>query len=251
MIEADANLSRERCSARRATLFEMELSAVRRYNSSQWDEVSTARKINYVVWVLVELLFLLSLLGTMEAEIRKTLPAKYHARTTAGDFLVALSSWVPPLDSGASQIAFFSAFFLGGLVLMLVIDWLIRRRDKRRLSERIRGIEGKELTPEEFLKGRSLLRQNDFTGVYVLFNKTKGTYYVGQGVRVYKRLAQHFMGEGNADVYVDWKYGDKFTIKVIPLVGSGYESLNDLERDTISAYDAYYSGYNKTRGNSR
>lgn len=38
-------------------------------------------------------------------------------------------------------------------------------------------------------------------------------------------------------------------VKAIPLIKSGYTSLNSLERDTIAAYNAYYKGYNGTRGN--
>ena len=36
---------------------------------------------------------------------------------------------------------------------------------------------------------------------------------------------------------------------MISLEKSGYATLNELERNTIMAYDAFASGYNKTRGN--
>ena len=90
----------------------------------------------------------------------------------------------------------------------------------------------------------------DFRGVYVLFNEDKNKYYVGQGVRVLSRINNHFSGRGNGDVYADYKYGDTFTIRIIPLAGSGAESLNQLERETIEYFDAFASGYNKTRGNT-
>ena len=48
----------------------------------------------------------------------------------------------------------------------------------------------------------------------------------------------------------DYKYGDEFTIKMISLRDSGYNTLNALERDAIETYGAYANGYNKTRGNS-
>ena len=63
------------------------------------------------------------------------------------------------------------------------------------------------------------------------------------------RVNAHFTGKGNGDVYADFKYGDKFTIKMISLEKSGYTTLNELERNTIMTYDAFASGYNKTRGN--
>lgn len=73
--------------------------------------------------------------------------------------------------------------------------------------------------------------------------------YVGQAVKVFQRVNQHFQGRGNGDVYADYKYGDDFVIKMIALRDSGFASLDELERQTIQAYNAYYRGYNKTRGN--
>lgn len=74
-------------------------------------------------------------------------------------------------------------------------------------------------------------------------------YYVGQGKKVFQRVNSHFTGHGNGDVYADYKYGDKFTIKMIALDNSGFTTLNKLERNTIATYNAYSKGYNKTRGN--
>ena len=82
-----------------------------------------------------------------------------------------------------------------------------------------------------------------------MFNKTKNMYYVGQGQNVFERVNRHFTGKGNGDVYADFKYGDKFTIRMIELKYSGFNDLNELERRTIEIYDAYSSGYNKTHGN--
>ena len=50
-------------------------------------------------------------------------------------------------------------------------------------------------------------------------------------------------------MYADYKYGDEFSIRIIPFQGSGYDSINALEKDTISTYNAFAKGYNKTRGN--
>ena len=114
-----------------------------------------------------------------------------------------------------------------------------------------------EISPKEFMD----LRKNGFRsersgidknapGVYILYNKTKNLYYVGQGQRVFERVNMHFTGRGNGDVYADHKYGDLFTIRVIFLAGSGCKTLNELERKTITAYDSVAHGYNKTHGNS-
>lgn len=107
------------------------------------------------------------------------------------------------------------------------------------------------VSPQDFLQHRAaFLKNGDFTGVYLIQNISKHMNYVGQSVRVVSRLSQHFTGHGNGDVYADYIYGDVFQIKVIPLNGSGYASLDALERDAIAAYHAFDYGYNKTRGNS-
>lgn len=122
---------------------------------------------------------------------------------------------------------------------------------ERKALERVRSLsDGIGASPQEFMRARSALTRNgDFTGIYVIHNKTKDKYYVGQSVRVVGRVRQHLMGRGNGDVYADYKYGDKFEINLVSLRESGYDSLDALERDTIEAYGGYTKGYNRTRGN--
>lgn len=129
-----------------------------------------------------------------------------------------------------------------------------RRRVIKKLKKLTKG--KLELTPDEFFKMRNervsykyVSSSYRFPGVYILHNKTKKMYYVGQAEDVIFRINQHFTGHGNGDVYADYKYGDKFTIKTIPLKGSGYITLDELEKDTIEVYDAFEHGYNRNRGN--
>ena len=89
----------------------------------------------------------------------------------------------------------------------------------------------------------------DCVGCYVLYNTTKHAYYVGQATRLYFRVNQHFTGHGNGDVYADYKYGDTFRIMLLSLSENGYSDLDKFEADLIKKYDAFNSGYNKTRGN--
>lgn len=155
----------------------------------------------------------------------------------------------------------FIGFFF--LVIIGLIVYIIEsiEAEKREIDEKIEGLANNtiEITPEEFMEMRSAsfggkgkpsyaLKQN-FAGVYILHNKTKNIFYVGQGKQVLNRVNNHFTGKGNGDVYADYKYGDKFTIKMIALENSGFDTLNDLERYAIRKYDAYENGYNKTRGN--
>ncbi len=104
------------------------------------------------------------------------------------------------------------------------------------------------VTPEEFFKMKEL-QNGDIVGAYIIYNETKDMPYVGQATRLFFRVNQHFTGHGNGDVYADYKYGDDFSIKLIPLVDSGYKDLDLLEKNLIEHYKANKKGYNKTSGN--
>lgn len=152
-------------------------------------------------------------------------------------------------------------FALAFYFAVIIIAIVYRVYKKRKINKQIDGLANNvlEMTPEEFMKMRktsfggrgrpSYALTKNFAGVYILFNKTKNMYYVGQAKQVLNRVNAHFTGKGNGDVYADYKYGDIFTIKMIALENSGFQSLNDLERNTILRYNAYSKGYNKTRGN--
>lgn len=152
-------------------------------------------------------------------------------------------------------LAYFICFFV--LLSIMIIPKTIK---KKRINKKIENLANNtlEMTPEEFFKMRktsfdshhsSYAMKKNFAGVYILFNQTKNMYYVGQGKQIFNRVNAHFTGKGNGDVYADYKYGNKFTIKMIALENSGFSTLNELERNAISKYNAYYKGYNKTRGN--
>lgn len=154
------------------------------------------------------------------------------------------------------------AFLLYAILIIVLLVYLVLSLiKKRKIRTTIKYLQNNEieLSPQEFMEMRSksfggrgkksyALTQN-FSGVYILHNKTKDLYYVGQGQQVLNRVNMHFTGKGNGDVYADYKAGDIFTIKMISLDNSGFKTLNELERNTISYYDAYRKGYNKTRGN--
>lgn len=143
-------------------------------------------------------------------------------------------------------------------VAIVVIPLLVKSVRVAYAKKRIHKLANSaiQVTPQEFMRirttrdGRRYVSSDyDFPGVYILLNRTKNMSYVGQAVKVFQRVNQHFQGRGNGDVYADYKYGDDFVIKMIALRDSGFASLDELERQTIQAYNAYYRGYNKTRGN--
>lgn len=104
------------------------------------------------------------------------------------------------------------------------------------------------LPPEQIMEVRKHI-QGDQVGVYIIYNMTKKQYYVGQAKKLYHRVWQHFTGHGNGDVYADYKYGDKFMVRLLTLQASGYSDLDQLERDMIRQFNAFTTGYNKTVGN--
>ena len=150
-------------------------------------------------------------------------------------------------------------WLLLGIFMIGVIIWSYAKRKEIDYKIESLAAGAEELTPEEFFKlrnysfgGRGTPKyalSKNFSGVYIIYNHTKDTYYVGQAQKILDRVNNHFTGRGNGDVYADYKYGDRFTIKMISLENSGYSNLNDLERDTIRKYNSFSMGYNKTRGN--
>ena len=96
---------------------------------------------------------------------------------------------------------------------------------------------------EEFIAQRkTLTQQGEITGIFIVHNATKDLYYVGQSAKAIDRAAIQFLGRGNCDVFADYKYGDSFNVRIVPLSGSGYESLNELKRAAIQALEAADEG---------
>ncbi|MED3629772.1 GIY-YIG nuclease family protein [Bacillus subtilis] len=131
-----------------------------------------------------------------------------------------------------------------------------RNKDKRKSKEYLDKLRKKLPTysPEEILKyGQKSIRDQlgieNFSGIYIIKNRTYDKYYVGQAVKVYNRAFKHFSNEGNEYIYKDFISGNKFTIDLIPLYSSSYSTLNELEDIAIRAYEAFPKGYNRVYGN--
>lgn len=155
------------------------------------------------------------------------------------------------------------------IVIILRITYKIYQKNqkKKKIEENTKRIEEitnrianneMEMTPYQFfslrekrMNGKMLMNNYNFAGIYILCNKTKNKHYVGQSKDVFNRVNEHFgeSGSGNKQVYVDYKMGDKFTIKMLSLEKSGFSNLNELESFAIERYDAFSKGYNKTKGN--
>lgn len=172
---------------------------------------------------------------------------------TAADTLAASRRNGTPIDYNARMLRMYLILgitFVASTALLVASIVVIVRHNRARRDSIVRLAETREeMHAREFLDAAGCVGAKDYTGVYILHNKSKNLHYVGQSVHVLQRVSAHLTGHGNGDIYADFKYGDSFTVRLVPLVGSGYQSLNDLERDMIEAYDAYAHGYNATRGN--
>lgn len=88
-------------------------------------------------------------------------------------------------------------------------------------------------------------------GVYIIWNKTKDRYYVGQSKNLERRIFKdHFKnGEVNNIIFAkDWFNGDIFYYKYF--LCDTKDELDSLEKKYINKYFAFENGYNKTRGNT-
>ena len=140
-------------------------------------------------------------------------------------------------------------------ILIVLIPFLlsltIKVKKRLRLKKIVNGTTA--LTPKQFFNLRQSyhgqLKAFDFPGAYIIYNISKRKYYIGQSIHVMSRVNSHLSGRGNGDVYADYKYGDRFEIRMVKLKKSGYKNLNDLERELIDMYDSCKSGYNRQRGN--
>lgn len=133
------------------------------------------------------------------------------------------------------------------LGLFLFIDGLLllssaSRQQKELLNLRQSLLEDNPqitASAEEFMSQRkALIQQGEVTGIFIVHNATKNQYYVGQSAKSIDRAALQFLGRGNCDVYADFKYGDAFNVRIVPLSTSGYENLNELKRTAIKALGA-------------
>lgn len=145
------------------------------------------------------------------------------------------------------QHIWFAFFSFLALWLILFLDGLLLVITASKQQEKLLGIRQSLLendpqivaSAEEFMaQQKALTQQGEITGIFIVHNATKNLYYVGQSAKAIDRAAIQFLGRGNCDVYADYKYGDSFNVRIIPLSGSGYESLNELKRTAIQALEA-------------
>lgn len=139
-------------------------------------------------------------------------------------------------------------------------------RPTRKKLDTLRN-QGRMFTPEELLEYKATQDKNSLAncaGIYIIHNRSKDMYYVGQAKKLVDRASQHFtsnpannqarkrMNElmNLPEVYIDYRSKDQFSISLLPLENSSFSTLNELEDNAIRAYDSIApAGYNRISGN--
>lgn len=147
--------------------------------------------------------------------------------------------------------------FIGLLALWGLLDFFKDRKQRKRIRELHNAAlnvadSSSSVTAKEFMEFREAYYINgkDYEGCYLILNASKKDKpYVGQSKTVVARARRHFTPFGNGDIYFDYKSGDELNIRIIPLKGSGFKTLNELEKNLIDVYRAKSKGYNRKNGN--
>lgn len=84
-----------------------------------------------------------------------------------------------------------------------------------------------------------IMKEHDFPGGYVLWNRTRDLYHVGVGSTVYKKVERHFRGFGNEAVFLDREAGDDFHVTLFRLDSTEYQDLLSLEKALRESYGSY------------
>ncbi len=84
-----------------------------------------------------------------------------------------------------------------------------------------------------------IMKEHDFPGGYVLWNKSRDLYHTGIGSDVYKKVERHFRGYGNEAVFADSENGDSFSVSLFRLDNTEYDDLQELGNALRKAYGSY------------
>lgn len=127
------------------------------------------------------------------------------------------------------------------------------------LQEKFDEIENKEIKIENIdedgwndlktASNFSYSNLNNKKGIYIIWNKTKNKYYVGQSKNIGKRLSQHVKdGEVKNILFAkDWYDNNEFVFKYY--FCETKDELDFLQKRYIDEYSAFENGYNSTNGN--
>lgn len=84
-----------------------------------------------------------------------------------------------------------------------------------------------------------IMKNYDFEGGYVLWNRSRNFYHTGIGAEVYKKVERQFRGFGHEGVYKDFKDGDTFVLTLFRLRDTEYDDIQRLGNDLRKAFGQY------------
>lgn len=93
--------------------------------------------------------------------------------------------------------------------------------------------------PQNDQRDIKIMKNHDFEGGYVLWNKSKDLYHTGVGTTVCKKVERHFKGYGNESVFCDSEEGDSFVVSLYRLSDTEYQDLPSLDKALRNAYGVY------------
>ncbi len=70
-----------------------------------------------------------------------------------------------------------------------------------------------------------IVKEHDFPGGYVLWNKSRDLYHTGIGSDVYKKVERHFRCYDNEAVFADSESGGSFMVSLFRLDNTEYDDL--------------------------
>lgn len=101
---------------------------------------------------------------------------------------------------------------------------------------------------KRFIDIASNLDYEEILGCYVIYNTYTGKYFVGKARRPIHRAYAVLKGEVKTNsILLSYEFadGNMMLVKSIPLDGSGFESLDELQKTLVIAYNSLYpNGYN-------
>lgn len=152
-------------------------------------------------------------------------------------------------------------FFLSLAIIAMFVDRAVdraKRPVKQDLQEQEGNTEGEihalvkgtmMMTSEEFKHVWENGKRESVTGVYILHNMSKNSHFIGQSNKALHAVYDHFTGRGDTTVYRDYKNGDVWTVRIVRLVDSPYDNLDDLEDYVVNLFGGHKvdGAYAKTK----
>lgn len=133
---------------------------------------------------------------------------------------------------------------------------VINLKEKELLEIKLKDYKRLSLEPDDegFLNLKNSFNYSwvdEIKGVYIIWNKTKNKYYVGQSKNIMKRIMNQHFNKGDVKNIIfakDWFNNDDFYWKYDECQTK--DKMDELEKIYIEEYNSFTSGYNSTSGNT-